>query len=94
MGRRTGTPLPKSWRVDQVGCLVGFFDPLCFLCLFSYLAFFLKEIKEVAPIHHMHVVLLRACVDFVSDRDHACASLDFIQVFLFFSCILFRGDEV
>lgn len=65
MGRRTGTPLPKSWRVDQVGCLVGFFDRLCFLCLFSYLAFFLKEIKEVAPIHLMHVVLLRACVDFL-----------------------------
>lgn len=43
----------RSGRSDRLVSLV-----VCFLCLFSYLVLFLKEIKLVAPLYNVRTVLV------------------------------------
>lgn len=48
----------RSGRSDRLVSLV-----VCFLCLFSYLVLFLKEIKLVAPPYNV----IKDCVGFVAE---------------------------
>jgi len=65
MGRRTGTPLLRSWRGDQVG---WFLWSAVFCVLFSYLAFiFVKKLP-----HHKDSCMM--CYWFLCPG--SCASLD------------------